>query len=299
MAFRRGAGKAMHSRLRLMLFTCIVMAGWLSAVAVEREFSLVSDSSDRFVGVLRRGEAKLRKPTLKVFEVIGNGERLRELHSAELLNPRAPSLMELSSDGRFLVTMNDDDAGSTLGPRTIVVYDLVRNEHSAYSGGEALTEAVVQSFRELPGANGDWRVGRGIFNKTNTKFYTTAPERLNEPGVLNVVVDLTNRTLTVEEKPKKIPDDIVSIKYVTFLGDSNWFATNSWTVSEEKVNTENNRFPAFLLRSWASDRPYETYKFDATTKDYARVTNDKWPDPDPWQKAKERQKSKRSGPFGP
>jgi hypothetical protein len=233
---------------------------------------------------------------LTIFEVIASGERLRKLHSVDLLNPVAPSTLQLSSDGRFLVTM--DDHYSTLGPRAIVIYDLVRNEHSAYSGSEVLSEATVQSLKELPGADGYWRDGRGVFNKTNTKFYTTAPEHLDEPGVLNVVVDLTSRTPKVEEKPKTIPDDIVRIGDVKFHGQ-HFFATNSWTTSKEKVSAENDVFPAYLLRSWASDRPYETYKFDVTTKDYARVANDNWPDPDPWQKTKDRAKSKSSGPFGP
>jgi hypothetical protein len=286
----------MQMLLRLSLLTFFVMAGWSCTIAVEKEHRTISDSSERFVGVLRRGEAEVRKPTLTIFEVIGSGERLRKLHSVELLNPVAPRSMELSSDGRFLVTIDDDDR-RVLGSRTLVIYDLVRNEHSAYTGSELLSEAMIRSLQELPNGGGYWKFGRGVFNKSNTQFYATEPKRLDERGVRNVVVDLPTRVPKVEEKPKTIPDDIVPIVDVKFHGHL-FLATNSWTTSQEKVSSENNVFPVYLLRSWASDRPYETYTFDVTTQDYTRVANEKWPDPDPWKRIKDSAKSRSTSPFG-
>jgi hypothetical protein len=63
----------------------------------------------------------------------------------ELRNRYGPLIEEISSDGRFLVTL-DEWTSSGTGPLTVVIYDLARKEHTAYAGKEFLSEEVRKSL---------------------------------------------------------------------------------------------------------------------------------------------------------
>lgn len=240
------------------------------------EFYAISEASERFVGVVRRGDEADQRPRVTVFEVMEDGERLRALHSVTLLNPVSPGSAELSSDGRFLITM-DDFAYEGDGPHALVIYDLVRREHSAYAADQFLPKNFNKHVAHLPGYC--WRSWDGAFNASSTKYYPTIPEVAAREKYPNVVIDLPTRIPSIEESGKN-PADLAPLKQVKFKG-AMYNARNTWKSSQAKIELKDQAMPQFLYRSWPTERPGQTFKYDSSSGDFLRVPDKKRPEAKP------------------
>jgi hypothetical protein len=235
-----------------------------------KEFYAISEASERFVGVVRRGDGADRRPRVTVFEVMEDGERLRALHSVTLLNPVSPGSAELSSDGRFLITM-DDFAYEGDGPHALVIYDLVRREHSAHAADQFLPKNFNKHVPTLPGFR--WRSWDGAFNASSTKYYPTIPEVAAREKYPNVVIDLPTRIPTIEKSDKN-PADLAPLKKVKFKG-AMYTARNTWKASQAIIELKDQAMPRFLNRSWPSERPSQTFEYDSSSGEFLRVSKEK------------------------
>lgn len=257
----------------VLICLCLGNLTW----ADEESFSRKSDSTGRFLVILRKGNEKDRNAEARVFEEIGDGLRFRKLHHAVLQNPYASLSNAISTDGRFLVTMDDFESHGG-GPHALVIYDLVRHEHTVISGEKLLPQEVRLKL------NGDklfhkdviWTRYYGVFNKSSTVFIPNDAKMCNEFGLPYIVVDLVTRTARIEKTPLADSEDVVQNKFVR-LKNGRFFDVNSWTASEECIVIEKSKWPKMMLRTWPSDRASQVYEFDPASEDYVRTTDDKWP----------------------
>lgn len=273
-----------------VLFLAIL--GFGAAIATgdsEREFVTIADSSERFVGVILKGIENERKPEITIFEVIEADRRLRRLHHTHLVNPIMPLNIVLSSDGRFLVSL-DDVWYAGRGPHALVIYDLVRHETISYSCEDFLPKEIQKTLKPhfLPGFH--WRTHEGAFNSISTKYFATTPENCIHDGVPFVVIDLLAKKATIQKTPEALPEGTAIAKRVEFKG-VNYKASNTWTPSRATVEYKSSALPKTLLRAWPSDKPNEAFELDGAKCEYRRVSNDKWTDPDPWEKVKSAKQS--------
>ncbi len=103
-------------------------------LAAEEEewirFDCDSYENGKFITIAASGNGTTRNAHLAVYEILAPNFRMRRLHSRFLLHQCLYTQACLCSGGRFFVTKNDYQYEEKRYP--LVVYDLVRNEHTSY-----------------------------------------------------------------------------------------------------------------------------------------------------------------------
>lgn len=242
-----------------------------------REISLATDATMRFVVIEREPNGPDRFGNIAgterlghvlVYEYISLAGRLRLLYERDLVSSRFPLVTKLSSDGRFYITM--DDASETgIGPQSLVVYDLARNEHSTYAATDFLPADIVSTLpRGAFTAGFQWNGGWGEFNRSASQFFPNTPEDARN-GLPFVVVDLPSRTARLEAKP------MMHYKDVLPYTEQDWY----WSPSKETVDTGNTVLPASLWRI-ITNHPQgddgqlkQVFRLSANRQEYVLVGN--------------------------
>jgi hypothetical protein len=236
---------------------CLVLLQQLPAS--EPEFLCTSDVNSRFVAVERVGDGVKRHASVVVLEFIPEQGILKQLYEVDLVNKRMPFTRSLSTDGRFLVTTDEFSALGT-GPATVVIYDLARREHSAYSGCDFLEKRIIDkldSSDEFPGFK--WTANNCAFNKDATEFFPTLPKNCEGRGLPCVVVNLPSRTIRVV-KPEDLPSkEIVYSPY----------AVLHWLPSQTKHTVGDRALPTHVTRR-APNSPDQLFEIVPGKIEYKR-----------------------------
>lgn len=242
-----------------------------------------TDNSERFLGLIRRGNGADRTAYFTAFESLRGGKCYRKLHETPLLNKEEPYFHELSRDGRFLVTLDEWEVFGT-GPNTLVIYDLVRKESSAYSCKDFITGKAqdflgnkvdydsiekdmktidaIHKHQRIPGLH--WRGPDHIFNRQSTRFYPSLPEYCIKMSdriapIPFVVVNLLTRKVTIEPVETAVVEDADPV--VQKEGE--------WIALEETVETSTTALPATLR--WSSEsKPDKLYRLSPDKEEYVR-----------------------------
>ena len=189
--------------LTTILYVCIVAScETFQLKAQERvSFAAYAFEDNRFMSVLAGGNARGRKAHVTVFEVLGKERKLRKLHELDLINDCEPLLWNLYGSGRFLVTI--DEFYTQKNSCALVIYDLVRNEHTAYRKDEIFPK---DQFNEISiGKIGRWQNsdfserGRQYNPRLLELSISTVPI---DGKIMGVVVDLPTRTIRNGPAPK-------------------------------------------------------------------------------------------------
>lgn len=147
----------------------------------------------RRVCVARLGAGPDRPAEVTVLEMMSEGIELRPLFRKTLVTEFIWWQMYSVSGGRFLVTLNDRFVSGSLReqpdgrtPNSIVVYDLVRGTHAAFSASQFLPVEIVQRKDGLDGL-----YGTGYTLEVRQDFlHITSAREAREHGVPYLVIDL-------------------------------------------------------------------------------------------------------------
>ena len=232
-------------------------------------FNCHSDSSGRFLALARRGDGDDASAYVYVFEKLGVAQRIRLIHQTALLN-RVRSLdSELSTDGRFYITL-DDLGEETNCPLSIVIYDLVRNEYYKWSASEFLPVDVQKSLSRTNDRL-HWRDGSSAFNRLGTRFFP------NEPGsnLPFVVVDLPTRNVRIESHSH---GGERGLEIVT--PESTDWNPSTWEHSIQTIEQGDCVLPKYLKcysrRMETNELVESYYELDESLKEYVHTDRSVW-----------------------
>lgn len=229
--------------------------------------------NDKFLAVVAVGNKRDRTAYLTVFEVLAPDHRLRQLHQTKLLNGCAPKAFALCGSGRFFLTM-DEWKDARISKYPLVIYDLVRREHTAYRLKEFLPEA--NSIESTHWYSSAYHSNR--FNPDTMEFYINETNKENPPTRERpfIIVDLPTRTVRLEPSKKEGRNPFVQPKFVTGWHHSDG---NDDELSK-KVDTPPNVLPKLLKCGIWSDYKTEvkafTYRLNLETEEYHLVPNEEW-----------------------
>lgn len=235
--------------------------------------------NDNFLAIVTDGNNRDRKAQLTVFEVLAPDRRLRRLHQATLLNGCSPRSFCLCGAGRFFITMEElKDARIT--KYALVVYDLVRREHTAYRLNEIFSEKEYNALLPTGFITGviwhSFQPHGKNFNPETLEFYLNASsdyaETYSDIHHL-VVVDLPTRTVRVEPGP--------------IFGEKLPTSGNGWSVStqiddegQDKVDMSLMMLPKLLRYGIWKDNEVETnafvYRLNLDNQEYHLVPKEEW-----------------------
>ena len=271
----------LKTQTKCIIFEILILAGIvvsteLSANAGERiNYDTFGFENDKFLVIVAAGNKRDRTACLTVFEVLTPDHRLRQLHQTKLLNGCSPKAFALCGSGRFFITMNESkDARMSKYP--LVIYDLVRREHTAYRLKEFLPESEVNSVESAHWYSSAYHSDR--FNPDTLEFYINdtnkeKPPRHERPFI---VVDLPTRTVRLEPPKKEGRNPFVQPKFVTGWHHSDG---NDDELSK-KVNTPPKMLPKLLRSSIWEDNKVEvkayTYRLNIETEEYDLIPNEEW-----------------------
>ena len=137
--------------LKLWFYVQMSSSHWASVDSVA--FFARDFEDGRYVAILAHGNARGRKTHLTVLDVLEDGRKLRKLYEFDLLGECEPRNWFVCGNGRFVVTIDEWTKYPETG-ENIVIYDLGKNEHSAYRLQDFLSEDQIATLYR-PGA-GRW-----------------------------------------------------------------------------------------------------------------------------------------------
>ncbi len=193
MYFSREAGFRNNAVALLMFTICL----WLGDVAVA-QLDLLADGvgvtgcnpiGGRLLALSRYGDGESRNAEIVILEITDPEKRIRILHRLETLSPFGPLVTSHSRCGRFIVT-TDEWTGAGTTKRDLVIYDLVRNEHSNYSIDDFLPKATVSQLESHGFIKGVAWNRIPAFDYDRMEYYPSVPRKCRELGFPFVVVDL-------------------------------------------------------------------------------------------------------------
>ena len=233
--------------------------------------------NDNFLAIVAGGNKRDRTAYLTVFEVLASDRRLRRLHQTKLLNGCSPKSFQLCGSGRFFLSMNEwKDPRISKYP--LVIYDLVRREHTVYRLKEFLPDSVYSTDGE------NWvnwfpTPYHGLrFNPDTMEFYINEINKERPPSHTRpfIVVDLPTRTVRVEPPKTNAPNpyDVPRL-------------SKGWRVSigiddghSDKADTPPRMLPRLLRYGIWEDNKIEikayTYRLNSETEEYHLVPNEEW-----------------------
>ncbi|MDC3224745.1 hypothetical protein OAU26_07420 [Mariniblastus sp.] len=230
----------------------------------------------RLLSLWRYGNGASRNAEIVILEIVDPKKRIRVLHKLTLLTPYRSLVTAHSRCGRFVVTVGESK-GREGSLWNLVIYDLVRGDHSAYRLQDFLSDETIDSLKPHP-----FMVNRiewcrmFAFNYDRMEFYPSVPQtcrRLNFPFV---VVNLLSRKVRVEA----IPDnDIERIPPVTpFFPNGRWVPSTG----DQPLPSLDKPFslPAFLRVEFGEldSRKRRVFRLDKTSGDYLVIPESDWPD---------------------
>ena len=178
-------------------------------LGTKPRFSCEAFENWKYVVIVSTGEGGKRSTILSVFEFLHREQNLRLLHQIPLLNREQPDIILLVGCGRFCITM-DEGWTSGISPLTLVIYDLVRREHSAYSLEDILPANARKSLQIDALREGvQWNrflSEEQSFNSAKMEFYPTTPDNFPASETESIpffVVDLLTRRVRLEPSPKE------------------------------------------------------------------------------------------------
>lgn len=247
--------------------------------AEKTEYEARGFENDNFLAIVTSGNNRDRKALLTVFEVLALDRRLRRLHQTKLLNGCTPRSFCLCGTGRFFVTMEEmKDARIT--KNALVVYDLVRREHTAYRLNEIFSEEKFNALAPtgfITGVQWHYFQPHGEnFNPKTLEFYLNASNDYAEvySDIQHlVVVDLPTRTVRIEPGP--------------IFGGKMPTSGNGWSISmgiNDEAKDKNDK-PLMMLpnllryRIWKDNKveiKAYVYRLNLDTQEYHLVPNEEW-----------------------
>ncbi len=235
----------------------------------------------RLLAITRSGDGQDRNAEISIIELSEPARRLRLLHQLRTNVSLELFSYAVSDCGRFVITIGDARAASETPDRDLVIYDLVRNEHTAYCINDFLSpEAIERLGRNpppFPVTNGlAWHRGFPGFDYTKMEFYPTVPQqcRYGDSSVPFVIVDLLARTVRVDEIPD---DDVPTWKRTGYFHSPSWVGSagnESLPPPDEPL-----RLPPFLRVEFGDEgiRQRCVFRLDAESGDYLAVPDADWP----------------------
>ena len=109
-------------------------------------YQLYANRTGRLLTVKESGQGSKRPAKYWIYEFLKRGESLRLLHSVELLHANGPLASAVTDDGRFLLTFDDRDTRVGSSDKDLVIYDLVRNEHTKYSIKDFYSQETISKL---------------------------------------------------------------------------------------------------------------------------------------------------------
>ncbi len=264
---------------KFIIIEILILAGILFSTAIsthayeKTNYYTVGFENDNFLAIVAGGNKRDRTAYLTVFEVLAPDRRLRQLHQTKLLNGCSPRSFALCGSGRFFLTM-DEWKDPRISKYPLVIYDLVRREHTAYRLKEFLPEAnSIESAHWYSSAYHSDR-----FNPDTMEFYINATNKEKPPQreLPFIVVDLPTRTVRLEPSKKNGRIPFVKPKFVTGWHHSN----GNDDELTEKVDKPPKMLPKLLKCSIWEDNKVEikanTYRLNLETEEYHVVPNEEW-----------------------
>ena len=236
----------------------------------------------RLLMVTRSGDGRDRNAELSIIELSEPDRRLRILHQLRTNVPLEFFSLAVSDCGRFVITMGDARAASGTLDRDLVIYDLVRNEQSAYSVNDFLSAESIERLSAkpppFPVLHGlVWQRGFPGFDYVKMEFYPTVPQkcRYSDSEVPFVVVDLLSRTVRTEAIPD---EDFPEWTRASYFHSPRWIASAGNGLLPPAG--EPLRLPAFLRVEFGEEgaRQRRVFRLDEGTGDYLLVPEADWPD---------------------
>ncbi len=256
-----------------ILFLTAIVSSINAAENISYDFR--GFENDNFLAIVAVGNKRDRTAYLTVFEVLAPDRRLRRLHQTKLLNGCSPQSFTLCGSGRFFLTMNEwKDARISKYP--LVIYDLVRREHTAYRLKEFLPDSDFNSIEGVNWFSSPYHSHR--FNPDTMEFYINEINKERPPSHIRpfIVVDLPTRTVRVEPPRTNAPNpyDVPRL-------------SKAWSVSmgiddghSDKAEPHPMMLPRLLRYGIWEDNKTEikayTYRLNSETEEYRPVPNDEW-----------------------
>lgn len=196
--------------------------------------SFAISNSSRYFGTVQNGDGLGRPHRLMVFEDCGASEVMRKLHETALVNRNTPLGNILSADGRFFVTTGSWPEPSGKNDNyAIVIYDLIRKEHTIYRERDFLSKRTLEALRDDGVFHAvRWR-GAGWYWETrdSTTMFPSDLEDCKRKGLPIVAIDLPTRSVSV------LPVETANTQAMMSVEEAN----GDWLMSE--VGTSEFRNP--------------------------------------------------------
>lgn len=162
------------------------------------QFAVESWEDPRVVTVFRFGAGNARRPEFSVFEVVDEGNQLRMLYRAELLNDYLPACWFSLCAGRFLVTMSEFGGRHGASGNCVVVYDLARGVSKSWRAEEFLPKdrldmGGVRENRFLSGTS--------LVDSKRMLFIPNDPAICVAEGYPFIVVDMASMSIRYDACP--------------------------------------------------------------------------------------------------
>jgi len=260
---------------------CIFFEIWFLVVivtSIARSINATEDinqdargfENDNFLAIVAGGNKRDRTAYLTVFEVLAPDRRLRRLHQTKLLNGCSPKSFQLCGSGRFFLTMNEwKDARISKYP--LVIYDLVRREHTAYRLKEFLPDSESSFWFSTP-------YHRHRFNPDTMEFYINEINKERPPSEIRpfIVVDLPTRKVRVEPPKTNAPNPHDLPRLTAGWRESKGIDDGN----SDKADTHPMMLPRLLRYGIWEDNKIEikayTYRLNSETEEYHLVPNEEW-----------------------
>jgi hypothetical protein len=262
----------------LVSITCLVAPN-VHAQVDPVVYSAVNFSG-RLIEVTRLGNNQGMNDEITILELVEPDERIRVLHQLTTICPYYLSGSSHSSCGRFVITMGER-LGTGISERELVIYDLVRQEHTAYGIQDFLPAETIASL-ELSGIRSGeslrWQSSPG-FDLDRMEFYPSCTSECRKANLPFVVIDLLSRKVRVEPIPDR--------KILPLSGQGIFFHPSlvpEWRCSagDQPLPAPNVplKLPPYLRVEYGpkDKRGRQVFRLDNQSGDYLAVAEAKWPD---------------------
>ncbi|MFO1064990.1 MAG: hypothetical protein U0892_14090 [Pirellulales bacterium] len=232
------------------------------SAAANESFNVLDSEDGNYLTIVAYDSSE-RPPHLIVFEVLKPDRQLRRLYDLKLVNKRLPKWVTVAGSGRFVISIDQWSSGFDT-ENAIVVYDMIRNEHTSYRLSDIFTKDEVEDRSQGRLAHGWWNGGMNNVNERTQEFYPTSPDYFREfpADQLSpfIVIDLPTRAVRVEKQPiigNPIPKEPSPRGWKWERGDGNDFDPQKSLPSTLKYNLAKDSWIDYRLV--LPDREYKIH----------------------------------------